>query len=51
MTRILALLLLAPLAHAHPGHGAPEAHFHGLSAELILLAALVGAWAIVRSKS
>ncbi len=48
MWRVSILFLLAGPAGAHPGHGAAEMHLHGLSPELILLALLVAAWAIVR---
>ena len=50
MWRTLTLFLITGVAEAHPGHGAPEVHLHGFSPELILLALLVGVWAIIRSK-
>jgi len=46
----LILLFAAGVAQAHPGHGAVEGHLHGFSPEMILLAALVAAWAVVRSR-
>jgi hypothetical protein len=36
-------------AFAHPGHG-QAIHLHGFNPELLLLALLAGAWAIIRSK-
>ena len=44
------LLFAAGAAQAHPGHGMGEIHLHGFSPELILLALLVAAWAILRSR-
>ena len=46
----LTLILAAGAAQAHPGHGAAEAHLHGFSPEMVLLAVLVAAWAAMRSK-
>jgi len=43
-------LFAAGAAQAHPGHGMGEIHLHGFSPELILLALLVAAWAILRSR-
>jgi hypothetical protein len=42
------LFVLTGVAQAHPGHGAPEVHLHGFTPELILLALLVAAWAMIR---
>jgi hypothetical protein len=50
MRLALILFFAAGAAQAHPGHGAAQAHLHGFSPELILLALLVGAWAVIRSK-
>jgi hypothetical protein len=50
MRLALILFFMAGAAQAHPGHGAPEAHLHGFSPELILLALLVAAWAMIRRK-
>ena len=50
MRLALILFFLTGAAQAHPGHGAPEVHLHGFSPELILLALLAAAWAIVRRK-
>ena len=38
---IAATLAAAGSAFAHPGHGAPEAHFHWLGAEHVALLVLV----------
>ena len=46
----LILLFAAGTVQAHPGHGMGEIHLHGFSPELILLALLVAAWAILRSR-
>ena len=46
----LMLLFAAGGAQAHPGHGMGEVHLHGFSPELILLALLVAAWAVLRSR-
>ena len=46
----LTLILAAGAAQAHPGHGAAEAHLHGFSPEMVLLAVLVAAWAVLRSR-
>ena len=46
----LILFFAAGAAQAHPGHGAAESHLHGFSPELILLALLVAAWAVLRSR-
>ena len=46
----LTLFLAAGAAQAHPGHGAAEAHLHGFSPEMVLLAVLVAAWAALRSR-
>jgi hypothetical protein len=51
MRLALILFFVAGAAQAHPGHGAAEVHLHGFSPELILLAVLVGAWAVIRSKN
>jgi hypothetical protein len=37
-------------AQAHPGHGEAPVHLHGFSPELILLAVLIAAWAVLRSR-
>jgi len=43
-------LLFAAAVHAHPGHGAPEGHVHGLFETLVLIGAVaVGIW-IARGK-
>jgi len=44
------LFLAAGAAQAHPGHGMGEVHLHGFSPEMILLALLVAAWAVLRQK-
>ena len=36
-----ALILLSTEVYAHPGHGAPEGHFHGWGLEHALLFAVV----------
>jgi len=46
----LILFFAAGAAQAHPGHGAAEVHLHGFSPEMLLLAALVAAWAVLRSR-
>ena len=46
----LILLCAAGAAQAHPGHGAAQGHLHGFSPELILLAVLGAAWAVLRSR-
>jgi hypothetical protein len=46
----LMLFFAAGAAQAHPGHGMGEVHLHGFSPELILLAVLVAAWAVLRSR-
>jgi hypothetical protein len=51
MRLALILSFLTGAAQAHPGHGAPDAHLHGFSPELILLALLVAAWAVIRGKN
>ena len=46
-----ALMVLAGNAAAHPGHGAPEAHFHGWGAEhALLLLVILGALAFAARK-
>lgn len=48
-----AILLLAGDALAHPGHGAPEGHFHGLGWDHTLWAVAIVAvavWAAMRAK-
>ncbi len=45
----VVLLASAPLL-AHPGHGAPEAHLHGFAPELLLAAALLAAWLVLRRR-
>ena len=47
---VMLFLFAAGAAQAHPGHGASEAHLHGFSPEMILLALLVAAWAVLRSR-
>ena len=44
------LVFAAGAAQAHPGHGMGEGHLHSFSPELILLAVLVAAWAVLRSR-
>jgi len=46
----LILYFAAGAAQAHPGHGAAEGHLHGFIPEMLLLAALVAAWAVLRSR-
>ena len=46
----LILYFAGGAAQAHPGHGAAESHLHGFGPEMILLAALVVAWAVLRSR-
>lgn len=46
----LILLWATGAAQAHPGHGAAQGHLHGFSPEMILLAVLVAAWAVMRSR-
>ena len=36
-----ALIAVSPVAYAHPGHGAPEGHFHGWGLEHALLFAVI----------
>jgi hypothetical protein len=43
-------LLAGATAWAHPGHGESTAHLHGFSPELIFLAVLIAAWALLRSR-
>lgn len=50
MKRLSLILLTLPgAAIAHPGHGALESHLH-VSPELLLLAALVAAFALIRTR-
>jgi hypothetical protein len=51
MRFLLAWFSMISVAQAHPGHGTPELHAHGLSPELVLLALLVALWAILRSRN
>jgi hypothetical protein len=46
----VVLSLFATTAQAHPGHGAEPVHLHGFSPELILLAVLIAAWLLLRSR-
>jgi hypothetical protein len=39
-----ALIVFSGQVLAHPGHGAVEGHFHGLSIEYVLLIAVVVAF-------
>lgn len=50
MPAAIALFLTSAMAYAHPGHGMAEGHWHGFSPELILLALLAAAWAVLRAK-
>jgi hypothetical protein len=43
-------LLVSGTASGHPGHGEATVHLHGFSPELILLAVLIGAWLLLRSR-
>jgi hypothetical protein len=48
MSRVaLVLFSLSGEALAHSGHGALESHIHA-SPEILLLAALAAAWAVIR---
>ena len=46
----VVLLLASATARAHPGHGESAVHLHGFSPELILLAVLIVAWLVLRSR-
>jgi hydrogenase/urease accessory protein HupE len=49
----VAIILAAGEAFAHPGHGAPEGHFHGLGWDYLLWAiaiVAIAAWAAYRAK-
>jgi len=46
----VALLFANATALAHPGHGEAPVHLHGFSPELILLAVLIAAWLLLRSR-
>jgi hypothetical protein len=46
----VVLSLFIATAQAHPGHGAEPVHLHGFSPELILLAVLIAAWLLLRSR-
>jgi hypothetical protein len=41
---------IAAMAHAHPGHGAPPGHTHGLVEALVLVGAVVVGVLIIRGK-
>jgi len=44
-------VLLATAVSAHPGHGAPEGHVHGLLETLVLVGVVVvGVWAARRKR-
>ena len=45
-----ALIAFAGEVLAHPGHGAPEGHFHGLGIEHVLLLAVVIAFLVFAVK-
>jgi hypothetical protein len=47
---LIVLLLVPAAALAHPGHGMPSIHLHGFSPEMIVLALLVAAWALLRAR-
>jgi hypothetical protein len=38
---VAALIAFSGEVLAHPGHGAPESHFHGVGVEQLILFALV----------
>jgi hypothetical protein len=46
----VVLILFSAGALAHPGHGAETVHLHGFSPELVLLAVLIAAWLLLRSR-
>jgi hypothetical protein len=46
----VVLLFVNVTAQAHPGHGNSAVHLHGFSPELILLAVLIAAWLVLRSR-
>lgn len=46
----VVLLFVNAAAQAHPGHGEAAVHLHGFSPELILLAMLIAAWLMLRSR-
>jgi hypothetical protein len=46
----VVLVLSSAGAFAHPGHGEAVVHLHGFSPELLLLAALIAAWLVLRSR-
>ena len=46
----VVLSIFSATALAHPGHGEPSVHLHGFSPELILLAVLIVAWVVLRSR-
>jgi len=46
----VVLLFASATARAHPGHGESAVHLHGFGPELILLALLIAAWLLLRSR-
>lgn len=52
MRRAAAVIffLSSAVAYAHPGHGMAEGHWHGFSPEMLLVAALVAGWLLLRSR-
>lgn len=46
----VGLWSISAMAQAHPGHGEARVHLHGFSPELLLLAALIAAWLVLRSR-
>jgi|AP12_2_1047962.scaffolds.fasta_scaffold218279_2 hypothetical protein len=46
----VVLCFFAATAQAHPGHGESEVHLHGFNPEMILLALLIAAWLLLRSR-
>jgi hypothetical protein len=46
----VVLSLFSTALWAQPGHGEAAVHLHGFSPELILLAVLIAAWLVLRSR-
>jgi hypothetical protein len=46
----VALFFFAASAQAHPGHGEVKVHLHGFNPEIVLLAVLIAAWLVLRSR-
>jgi hypothetical protein len=46
----VVLSFLSAVAHAHPGHDQEFGHLHGFNPELIVLALLLAAWLLLRSR-